>query len=548
MANIMSSFKLHNKPSRNGFDLSNRHSFTAKIGELLPVQVKECLPGDKFNINLTHFSRTKPLTSPAYIRIKEYYDFCFVPTRLLWRYFDQFVNQMPNNVSSDSVSSEALNFTRHPYMLTSSLWHYLETLGHDQETFVDEENFPKYETTCKLLQYLGYGDFQSGLKNVALNPFPLLAYQKIYCDIFRFDQWELPLPHTFNIDFIDGTTPLGMVLSLSDLEDDNYIDMFNMRYANYPKDLIMGTMPNSQFGDVSLVATSNGITSLNSLKNSGTDARINPIYVNSESTASLGIALNSKQRLDQFFNFSILALRQAEFLQKWKEVAQSAKQDYRDQIKAHWNVNVSKARSGLTEYLGGITSNVQIDGAINNNLTDGATIIKGTAISGSRGNIEFEAPEHGILMCIYHAAPILDYNASFLYDPLVLKTAPTDYAIPELDQTGMQLVPDEFVDKRLSGDQDSYLGYAPRYIDYKTDIDKTFGSFNTTERNWVAPFEMIDGIVLYNNYLRFKVNPRLFDEVFAVAVNGNVSTDQLLCNADFNIKVVRNLDVNGMPY
>ena len=191
---------------------------------------------------------------------------------------------------------------------------------------------------------------------------------------------------------------------------------------------------------------------------------------------------------------------------------------------------------------------MQIDGAINNNLTDGATIIKGTAISGSRGNIEFEAPEHGILMCIYHAAPILDYNASFLYDPLVLKTAPTDYAIPELDQTGMQLVPDEFVDKRLSGDQDSYLGYAPRYIDYKTDIDKTFGSFNTTERNWVAPFEMIDGIVLYNNYLRFKVNPRLFDEVFAVAVNGNVSTDQLLCNADFNIKVVRNLDVNGMPY
>ena len=58
MANIMSSFKLQNHPSRNGFDLSNRHTFSAKLGELLPVQVKECLPGDKFKINLSHFSRT----------------------------------------------------------------------------------------------------------------------------------------------------------------------------------------------------------------------------------------------------------------------------------------------------------------------------------------------------------------------------------------------------------------------------------------------------------------------------------------------------------
>ena len=110
----MSSFKLQNHPSRNGFDLSNRHTFSAKLGELLPVQVKECLPGDKFKINLSHFSRTQPLNGPAYVRIREYYDFCFVPYRLLWKYFDQFINQMPNNVAASSVDSESHNFTRHP--------------------------------------------------------------------------------------------------------------------------------------------------------------------------------------------------------------------------------------------------------------------------------------------------------------------------------------------------------------------------------------------------------------------------------------------------
>lgn len=550
MVNIMSSFKLRNNPSRNGFDLSNRHSFTAKIGELLPVQVKECLPGDKFNINLTHFSRTQPLTSPAYVRIKEYYDWCFVPTRLLWKYFDQFVNQMPNNIASDSLTSEQVTFQRHPYMLLTDIQYLLEQWDGHEQSFRDELGFEKSQTTVKLLEYLGYGtlDMISDYQFNAVNPFPLLAYQKIYNDIFRFDQWEAPLPHTFNIDFMgnDPSSPsLSGLLDLSSLSGDQ-IDMFNMRYANYPKDLIMGVLPNSQFGDVSLVNILNdSLPSSNRVLGISTEGSIKGVTGGSLLSPNLGSGSIS-------FNFSILALRQAEFLQKWKEVAQTAKQDYRDQIKAHWNVDVSKARSGITEYLGGITSNVQIDGAVNNNLSEGSTIIKGTAISGSRGNIEFEAPEHGILMCIYHAAPMLDYNAKYATDPFVFKSAPTDYAIPELDKTGMQLVPSAFLSNNIEINHlPNYLGYAPRYIEYKTDIDKTFGAFNSTLSNWVAPFRKLEvsspSTSLWT-YKDFKVDSRIFNDVFAVNVSSSVSSDQLLCNADFNIKCVRNLDVNGMPY
>ena len=38
-------------------------------------------------------------------------------------------------------------------------------------------------------------------------------------------------------------------------------------------------------------------------------------------------------------SFSILALRQAEALQKWKEITQSVDTNYRDQIKAHFGIN-----------------------------------------------------------------------------------------------------------------------------------------------------------------------------------------------------------------
>lgn len=44
----MSLKSLRNKTSRNGFDLSFKKNFTAKAGELLPVMVKEVLPGDSF--------------------------------------------------------------------------------------------------------------------------------------------------------------------------------------------------------------------------------------------------------------------------------------------------------------------------------------------------------------------------------------------------------------------------------------------------------------------------------------------------------------------
>lgn len=37
MGNIMNLTAVRNKPSRNGFDLSQKINFTAKVGELMPV-------------------------------------------------------------------------------------------------------------------------------------------------------------------------------------------------------------------------------------------------------------------------------------------------------------------------------------------------------------------------------------------------------------------------------------------------------------------------------------------------------------------------------
>ena len=115
MANIMSLKSIRNKPSRNGFDLSFKKNFTAKAGELLPVMVKEVLPGDTFKINLKAFTRTQPVNTAAFARIREYYDFFYVPYDLLWNKSNTLLTQMLDNpqhaVSLDPASLPCLSRT-----------------------------------------------------------------------------------------------------------------------------------------------------------------------------------------------------------------------------------------------------------------------------------------------------------------------------------------------------------------------------------------------------------------------------------------------------
>lgn len=106
----MSLKSLRNKTSRNGFDLSFKKNFTAKAGELLPVMVKEVLPGDSFKINLKSFTRTQPINTAAFARIREYYDFYFVPYDLLWNKANTVLTQMYDNPQHSVSLDPTKNF------------------------------------------------------------------------------------------------------------------------------------------------------------------------------------------------------------------------------------------------------------------------------------------------------------------------------------------------------------------------------------------------------------------------------------------------------
>lgn len=600
MANIMSMADIKNRPSRNGFDLSFKKNFSAKAGELLPVMCKVVVPGDSININLKSFTRTQPLNTSAFARMREYFDFYFVPFDQLWNKFGTVITQMNQNVQHASGPNYEDNLELSgllPYLSCQQIADYVNQISNSSNYKNNAFGFNRGYLTVKLLQYLGYGDFTAYLtkestwsskpmlKNLNMSVFPLMAYQKIYADFYRYSQWETTNPSTFNCDYVKGTADLNLnISSYSQSADINY---FDVRYCNYMKDLFHGVLPQAQFGSEAVVPITGGVG--NNIPVSPINSQSLPTFSNGESEGS-SIAWFDKTSGTFFtkngdvsntlgwedpklqvevsdLTLSILALRQAEFLQKWKEVAAAGEQDYKSQIQKHWGVSVSDYLSHQARYLGGCATSLDINPVVNNNITGGnAADIAGLGTFSGNGSIHFESKaEYGIIMCIYHVLPIVDYIGSGVEHHCTLTDA-TSFPIPEMDKVGMELVPMARMmnpNTTVPGVNDTtFLGYAPRYIDWKTSVDRSVGAFSSTLRTWCLPAD--------DNLLRaavstgfpetsdvksesvgagfFKVNPSVVDPLFAVEADSTFDTDEFLVSSFFDIKAVRNLDVNGLPY
>lgn len=599
MPNLFSYGSVRNKPARSGFDWSEHFSFTAKAGELLPVYWKMLLPGTKVNLNLSSFTRTMPVNTAAFTRVKEYYDWYFVPLRLINKSIGQALVQMQDQpVQATSIVANKSVTLDLPWTNASTMFILLNYVNTTSSGKYNLNGFTKAATSAKLLRYLRYGncyftpdpskvgtnknfglsskdDFNLlAAKDISFNVLPLAAYQKIYCDWFRFEQWENACPYTYNFDYYNGGNVFNGVTSnyKAFWSNDNIL---SLRYANYNKDLFMGVMPSAQFGSVATVSVVNnaGSTYNNSLllRNTSTSSVIS---TSAKSSNPLVLKANTGSvDVDQILgvnvaglvsSFDILSFRIAEATQKWKEVTQCAKQGYKEQLEAHFNVKLSEALSDHCRYIGGTSSGVTISEVLNTNLDTAPADIKGKGVGGSFGSETFETNEHGILMCIYHAVPVLDYLRSG-QDLQLLSTLATDIPIPEFDHIGMEALPIEVLFNQQSTESVALmnnipvLGYSPRYIAYKTSVDWVSGAFETTLDSWVAPltieeqmtkllFNPNSGSIFSMNYGFFKVTPRVLDPIFVGKCNDTWDSDQFLVNVSFNVKPVQNLDYNGMPY
>lgn len=642
-SNIMGLHGLKNKTSRNSFDLSHRNLFTAKVGELLPCAVFEMNPGDTISLDSSYFTRTAPLDTAAFTRLRENVQFFFVPYSLLWKYFNSQVMNMTQTASGGDVSrvasgivDNAVVSTQMPFIDYRSVKVYLNSIlkiytdkksGYEDITLNNGEL--RSAASAKLLQLLGYGNFpEQNMKAYAplsqvvvnnslnLSIFRLLAYQKICNDHYTYRQWQPYDASLCNIDYLapsrTGTLNLGPSLTglTSDTSKLKKLNMFDLRFSNLPLDYFNGVLPVAQFGKESVVnlnlgnasgsATVSGTTSLNNLPTNASQFRHSngsvlpnlndPIlssdengnvqyhtsddsfkrYLNIVSYHSHDFSGNATINTSLSGSLSVLALRQATALQKYKEIQLANDADFVSQVEAHFGIK-PKHDSDTSIFIGGSSSMIDINPQVNQNLADWSqtSAYKGAPTGSGSAKMKFTADTYGVVMGIYRCTPVLDY-AHVGVDRTLLKTDASDFVIPELDSIGMQQnIQGEVIMPTYYRDEGSFsdftdtdvrlsYGYAPRYAELKTSFDRYNGAFCFGLKSWVTglnveqlhkqlyqageKFHMLNAVELFN------CRPDLVSSIFLNQETLVTDDDNLYVGLVNMAYVVRNLSRYGLPY
>lgn len=562
---------------RSSFDLSSKKLFTAKVGEILPCYWQIAIPGNKYRISSDWFTRTVPVNTAAYTRIKEYYDFYAVPLRLISRALPQAFTQMTDYMTSAASSTANTSaLTSVPNVSQNLLSLFLQTANSgDQTNTRDDAGLPIVYGTCKLLDLLGYGSMIAstntgkaaitkkylGVDNLgdAVNPLvyqtsqtvnalPFLAYQKIYYDFYSNSQWEKHKAYAYNVDYWSGSGNIGLVT-----------DMVQLRYANYPKDYFMGMLPSSQYGSVAVLPSSFlGTDGPTSIVNPFTPSAGRLVSGNTTTVEMSGNSSNRGQYLSLNSDLSALSIRAAEYLQRWKEVVQFSSKDYSDQMAAQFGIKAPEYMGNHAHYIGGWSSVININEVVNTNLdTDSSQAsIAGKGVSSKSGHVlTYDCgAEHQVIMCVYHAVPMLDWELTG-QAPQLTVTAVSDFPQPAFDQLGMQAVPALNLQNNPGRNVSGSLGYNLRYWQWKSNIDTVHAGFRAgaAYQSWAAP---LDGWQVLTSsgawsYQSMKVRPQQLNSIFVPqidAANCSVAFDQLLCNVNFQVYAVQNLDRNGLPY
>lgn len=207
-SDIVGLTRLKNKVKKNAFDLSHRHMFTYEIGELLPVFYQWVNPNETFKIGFNGMTRTTPLQTAAFTRLRENIQYYFVPFQSLWKYFEGNINNMTAGQSGENISkiassptADSILGTGMPYVnltyLTSVLSHLLLSTAevltrydipvdydsamsflrgefaypldyvssvlntNSEYRFLSSRNTLRYISIAKLLNAFGYGNFTS---------------------------------------------------------------------------------------------------------------------------------------------------------------------------------------------------------------------------------------------------------------------------------------------------------------------------------------------------------------------------------------------------
>lgn len=480
------------KPPVNKFDLSHDKMLTAQMGRLCPVLCQEMVPGDRFRVQSDLMCRTVPLVSPAFGSLKAYIHYFFVPNRLLWDQWEDFITggedgtdrPVPPYVQYNDLVYDAHTRTGENYNVGSGcLWDYF--------------GLP-----------LADWDSTSGGNATPISLLPFKAYSLIYNEYYR-DQNVDP---EYEI-FVDQSG--RQVLNSSGRFGFSF--HFDVPRRRWLKDYFTSALPTPQRGpDVTLPIAGQANVVLSDTNNAGrfvapNGASMAPpdrydVIASNINSATSGYSISAapsktesgysltydpngslKADLSTATAVTINDLRRAIALQKFYEISARAGSRYKETIMGHFHVTSSDARLQRPEYLGGGVSTINITevpqtSATGDTSPQGNLAGKGFGI-GRSNRSSFFAEEHGYLIGILSIIPDAIYYQGI--NKSWNRLNQEDYYWPSFAHLGEQpILKSELYAPYASNTFAQLFGYAPRYAEYKYAPSTIHGLFRTQLANW----------------------------------------------------------------
>lgn len=424
-------------PRKSVFDLSYDKKLTCDMGQLIPIMCDEAVPGDIFKIANELVIRFAPLVAPILHEVNAYIHYFFVPYRLLWTDWENFIS---GGVTGD-------------YVVAPPTWE------------------PTNTAIGSLWDYLGLP--------VTIDPdgaYPLdfmrRGYNRIYNEFYRDES-----------------------LVTAVLETNETILL-----RAWEKDYFTSAQLNQQRGTAPALPIS-GITSAEWEDASIQDAGGAPDPIGVSKTVANDILYAdgavALQNLRDFFaanevdlsvasTFDVADLRLAFQIQKWMERNQRAGARYTEFLKGHFGVSPKDDRLQRPEYLGGMRAGVIVSEVLQTSQT-GTTPQANMAGHGMVASKEFSAKyrveEFGLIMGIMSIMPRSAYQQGI--DRQWLRRTKYDFYFPEFANLSEQAIERaEIYASAVAAENTTIFGYQGRYDEMRIKRNMVCGLMRTTYDHW----------------------------------------------------------------